>query len=112
MKRILLTLCVITVLSFVYNYQKPLMETNQAIHQAEIHLIAPPEEVKASFPKVEDGKVPWKVKQTELTKCQGFWGGLMNKRKWEVEFVHGSQQITVVLNAYNGKFIEMYGPLN
>ncbi|MBD7908428.1 PepSY domain-containing protein [Sporosarcina gallistercoris] len=112
MKRILLTLCAITLFGFVYSYQKPIIETNQAIHQAKQYLVAPPEEWKVSFSKVEDEIVPWEVNRTELTKQQGFFWGLMNKRKWEVEFKYESQQVTVLLNAYTGEFVGIYGPLN
>lgn len=112
MKRIMLTICIITLFGFAYSYQKPTLETNQAIVQVNKHLVTPPEEWKASFPKVEDGIVPWKVNRTELTKRQGFWSGLTNERKWEVVLEYESKQVTVVLNAYTGEFIEMYGSLN
>ncbi|MGG0644554.1 hypothetical protein ABE021_11495 [Sporosarcina gallistercoris] len=112
MKRIILAICIITLFGFAYSYQKPILETNEAIDHAKKHLVTPPEEWKTSFPKEGEEIVSLKVNRTELTKHQGFWSGLMNKRKWEVVLEYESKQVTVVINAYTGEFVGMYGPLN
>ncbi|WP_025783467.1 hypothetical protein [Sporosarcina sp. D27] len=112
MKRILLAICVIALFGIAYTYQSPILETNQAIDQAKKHVVTPPEEWQASFPKVEEQVIPWKVIRVELVKRQGFWNELMNKQKWEVTMEYERMQATIVLNAYTGEFMEIYGPLN
>lgn len=112
MKRILLAICIIALFGIAYTYQSPILETNQAIYLAKKHLVTPPKEWQASFPKVKGQVVPWKVKRVELVKRRGFWCELMNMRKWEITMEYEGQEATVVLNAYTGEFIEIYGPLN
>lgn len=37
---------------------------------------------------------------------------LLNKREWEVTLEYEGQQAVVVINAYTGEFMEIYGLLN
>lgn len=93
-------------------HQTPVLETNQAIEEAKKHLVTPPEECQASFPKVTEQVFPWELKRVELVERKGFWSELMNERKWEITMEYEGRQATVVINAYTGEFIEIYGPLN
>ena len=47
-----------------------------------------------------------------LNQKNGFWNKLTNKKQWEVTVKYNGIQPTVVIDAYTGKFIDLYGPLN
>ncbi|WP_432355826.1 hypothetical protein [Sporosarcina sp. A2] len=112
MKKLILVICMIVLLGIAYAYQTPILDTNVAIEQAKKHLVTPPKEWQASFPKEEDGIVAWEVNKSVLTKRQGFWNGFTNKRNWEVTLVLEGSQVTLVMNATTGKLLDIYGSLN
>ncbi|WP_239431556.1 PepSY domain-containing protein [Sporosarcina sp. ACRSL] len=39
-------------------------------------------------------------------------GRFFNRYKWEITVIYNGKEPTVVIDAYSGKFIEIYGPLS
>ncbi|MER2079682.1 MAG: PepSY domain-containing protein [Psychrobacillus psychrotolerans] len=47
-----------------------------------------------------------------LAQKQGYWNEITNNMKWEVTIKYTGQELTIVMDAYTGEFINLYGPLN
>lgn len=110
MKKIVLGLVAIILMTFLYLYQSPIMNTVEAIIKAEKHLQNPPEEWAKSIPNVDLKKVPIENVSAVLQQKGGFWNQLTNRMQWEVTIKYSGIQPTVVMDAYTGKFIDIYGP--
>lgn len=95
-----------------YQYQKPILETDEAIAIAKEHLQNPPEEWGDSFSDVQVQSVQVEDIEIFLTQKEGLFNKLTNKRQWNVTIKAKDKSPTVVFNAYNGEFIDIYGPLN
>lgn len=52
------------------------------------------------------------VISVNLIPKQGFWNKLTNKMQWEVQLEYNGTSPTFVMDAYTGKFIDIYGLLN
>ena len=97
---------------FLYQYQSPIMSTGEAIFSAEKHLQSPPKEWEKSISYVNLKELPIENVSAFLNQKNGFWNKLTNKKQWEVTVKYNGIEPTVVIDAYTGKFIDLYGPLN
>lgn len=88
------------------------MSTAEAIVRAENHLQNPPKEWGNSFSDHEWSDTPLENIDVLLTQKKNFWSNLTNKMKWEVTIRNEGTEQTVVMDAYTGKLIEIYGLLN
>ncbi len=111
MKKFILGLLVIMAISF-YQSQKPIMSTGEAKLKAEEHLQNPSKEWGDSIPKVDVKSLSSEAVETSLRIKRGFYYGLTNQRQWEVTIKYQGMEPTVVMDAYTGELIEIYGPLN
>ncbi|MGB2872872.1 PepSY domain-containing protein [Psychrobacillus psychrotolerans] len=111
MKKILIGLVVTLVMFFLYFYQSPIISTGEAITNAEKYLLNPPQEWKnsVSFSGLEE--IPPENISVYLTPKPGYWNQITNKMNWEVTIKHNVQESTIVMDAYTGEFINLYGPL-
>ena len=112
MKKILLGLVVVMAMIFLYLYQSPIMSTGDAIVKAEKHLQNPPKEWRKSISYVDIKEIPIENVSVSLNKKSGFWNDLTNRKQWEVTIKYDGSKPTVVIDAYTGDFIDLYGPLN
>jgi len=112
LKKILLGLVVIMAMIFLYLYQSPVMSTGEAITSAEKHLQNPPKEWRKSISNVDLKGNPIENVSAFLNQKNGFWNELTNRKQWEVTIKYNGIEPTVVIDAYTGKFIDLYGPLN
>jgi hypothetical protein len=97
---------------FLYLYQLPIMTTGEAIFKAEEHLKNPPEEWKKSDTYLELKEIPPDNIRAYLNQKRGFWNELTNRKQWEVTIKFNGKEPTVIMDAYTGKFIDLYGPMN
>ncbi|MFZ0447522.1 MAG: PepSY domain-containing protein [Bacillus sp. (in: firmicutes)] len=112
MKKILLGLVVVMAMSFLYIYQSPIMSTGDAIVSAEKHLQNPPKEWRKSTSNADLKEIPIANSSVFLNQKSGFWNELTNRKQWEVTIKYNGSEPTIVIDAYTGKFIDLYGPLN
>ena len=111
LKKILLGLGVILTMLFLYLYQAPVMSTGEAIIKAEVHLKNPPEEWK-EISNVDLKENPPDKISTSLNQKDGIWNRITNRKQWEVTIKFSGAEPTVIMDAYTGKIIDIYGPLN
>ena len=88
------------------------MSTDDAIISAEKHLQSPPKEWGKSLSYVDLKEISIENVSASLNQRNGFWNKLTNKKQWEVTVKYNGIEPTVVIDAYTGKFIDLYGPLN
>lgn len=112
LKKLLLGLVIIMAMIFLYSYQSPIMSTGEAIASAEKHLQNPPKEWEKSFSSFDWNEIPLENISASLNQKNDFWSNLTNRMTWEVTIKNNGQEPTVVIDAYTGKFIDIYGPLN
>lgn len=112
MKKLLAGLVIIIAMIVPYSYQLPIMSTAEAIDRAEKHLQNPPKEWGNSFADYDWSDTPLENIDVSLTQKKNFWSNLTNKMKWEVTIRNEGTEQTVVMDAYTGKLIEIYGLLN
>ena len=112
MKKIFLGLVVVITMIFLYLYQSPILSTGEAIFSAEKHLQSPPEEWGKSISYVDLKETPIENVSAFLNQKNGFWNKLTNRKQWEVTVSYNGIEPTVVIDAYTGEFIDLYGSLN
>jgi hypothetical protein len=113
LKRFVLGVVIVLMLFFVYEYQKPIITSDTIVRKAIECINHPPESLHIKYsspPKVTlKGVQSWK---TDLDDKGGFFNNLTNKREWRVTLIINETDTTVKMNAYNGKCLGIYGPLN
>lgn len=112
MKKLVFSLTILIAMIFLYSYQMPIMSTSEAIASAEKHLQNPPNEWGKTFSSVDWNDTPLENVSATLSQKNNFWNNLTNKMNWEVTIKHNGQEPTVVIDAYTGKLIDIYGPVN
>ncbi|MDF2066518.1 PepSY domain-containing protein [Bacillus sp. Cr_A10] len=112
MKKILIGLVGTLVMFFLYFYQSPIISTGEAINKAEKYLLNPPEEWRKSISFNGLEEIPPENISVNLTPKHGYWNEMTNKMKWEVTIKYTGQESTIVMDAYTGELINLYGPLN
>lgn len=112
MKKIIIGLVVTLIMSFLYFYQSPILSTGEVINKAEKYFLNPPEEWKNSISFNDLEEIPPENISVNLAQKQGYWNEITNNMKWEVTIKYTGQELTIVMDAYTGEFINLYGPLN
>ena len=74
---------------FLYLYKLPIMSTEEATISAEKHLQNPPKEWGKSIPYVDLEEIPIESVSVLLSKKNGFWNELTNRKQWEVTVKKG-----------------------
>lgn len=112
LKKILIGLGVTLVILFLYFYQSPIISTGEAVNNAEKYLLNPPEEWRNSISFNGLEEIPPENISVHLIQKNGYWNEITNKMLWEVTIKYNGQESTIVMDAYTGEFINLYGPLN
>jgi len=112
LKRIFFGLLIIMAICFSYFYQIPIMGIGEATIKAVEHLQTPPEELKVSIPYVELKDISPESINAHLKRRDGLLNKLTNRQQWEITINYQGIEPTVVMDAYTGKYIDMYRPLN
>ncbi|WOV83049.1 PepSY domain-containing protein [Sporosarcina jeotgali] len=112
MKKLLLSLIIIMIMIFLYSYQYPIMSNEEAIASAKKYLQYQEEEKSKSLEKTDWNNTPSENISVSLHQKNGFWNKLTNKMEWEVTLTYQKQYPMVLIDAYTGKLIGVYGPSN
>ena len=111
MKRALLIILTLLALISAYQYQKPILTTEEAIVKAYEYLLDPPEGYGDDLIPNKDLEDMWPI-HTRLSIKHGFFSEMVNRRSWEVTFRYEGKEPMVIMDAITGEFIMIYGPLN
>ncbi|MFC5603596.1 hypothetical protein [Sporosarcina koreensis] len=111
MKKALIVILMLLALISAYQYQKPILTTEEAIVQAYEYLLDPPDGYGDNLIPTKELEEMWPV-HTRLTMKHGFYSEMVNRRSWEVTFKYDGKEPMVILDAITGEFIMIYGPLN
>jgi hypothetical protein len=112
MKKIIYVVLLTMVLLFLYNYQKPILTTEEAVVQAYIHLKNPPKGVEIEKIEMELRDIPASNIELKLHSKAGSFNEFFNRRQWEVTVAYRDLKPTIVMDASTGKLLEITGPLN
>lgn len=112
LKKLLIGLSIFLIMIFLYSYQKPIISSEKAIASAKLYLQNQEEAMSKSLEKFDWTNTPSENISVSLNQKYDFWSKLTNKVDWEVRINYQGQEPTVIINAYTGKLIEIYGPLN
>lgn len=112
MKKYIFLLFIVIIIILVFQYQRPIMDSAEAIDYAVTCLSNPPEELGIFPYDIDLESMPLENIFTNLTEQEGFYNQFMNKRLWEVRLILNEEVPTVVMDAYSGKCISVYGPVN
>jgi len=96
---------------FLYFQQPPIITAGEAINNAEKYLLNPPEEWKNSISFNGLEEIPPENISVYLIPKHGYWNEITNKLQWEVTIKYNGQESTIVMDAYTGEFLNLYGPL-
>ena len=89
-----------------------MISSDEALIYAEKYLLSPPEEWGISFSFIGLEEVPEENIHVYLSQKHGFWNELFNRMQWEVTIKSSEMEPTVVIDAYTGDFIDLFGPFN
>ena len=108
---IVLAMVIAITILFAYQYQKPILTTQEAIVQAYEYLLSPPEGFGDDLIPKKDLEEMWPI-HTSLTVRHGFYYKVVNRRSWEVTFRYDGKEPTVIIDAITGEYIMIYGPMS
>ena len=102
---------VFLIICFAYEYQKPILTTVEATDYAVLCLNVPPKELGIKAVDINFDDIT--LKKLSIDTKSGFFNQYTNKRDLSITLktINGEEP-TVKINAYNGKCIEVTGPLN
>ncbi|QOV12631.1 hypothetical protein [Viridibacillus arvi] len=111
LKKLIYGLLLALVMIFAYQYQKPILETGRVLAKVEEH-IKNQEIGGEDFSDIKIKDLSPKDIDMFLTKKEGFFNRLTNQQQWHITVDYKGSSPTIVLDAYDGKFIRTYGPLD
>ena len=110
MKNKLIWICLLLVI--VYFYRPLILDTKDAVLIAEMYLNNPPEHTYIAPINVNVMELAGEHIQTQLYNQTGMFNQLFNRMQWEVTLQFEYRSSTVVIDAHNGKLIQIIGGLN
>ncbi|WP_312476169.1 hypothetical protein [Neobacillus sp.] len=110
MKKEVFRILVILINCFAYAYQKPIMTTGKATDYAFLCLNFPPKEL--GIKAVDINFFDVKLEKLSIDTKSGFFNQFTNQRELRVTLkTKNGEEPTIRMDAYNGKCLEVTGPL-
>ena len=111
LKKSVFIILVFIIICFAYEYQKPILTTEEATNYAVLCLNVPPKELGIKALDINFDDIT--LKQLSIDTKNGFFNQHTNKRDLSITLkTKNGEEPTVKINAYNGKCLEVTGPLN
>ena len=112
MKKIVIILVTALIVCFLYFYKSPIISTDVALNNAEKYLLNPPKEWSNSISfkgleELTDENISMYLEQK-----QGLWNEITNRMQWEVTIKSSEIELTILMDAHTGKFIDFVGGFN
>lgn len=110
MKKNILLYALLTFLlaAVAFLYQKPILTTDEAAMRAEGILKNPPAEWGNANLDAELKVMPENISANLVVSK----GRFFSRYQWEITVRYNDRMPTVIIDAYNGKYIDIYGPLS
>ncbi|MGG0669126.1 hypothetical protein [Sporosarcina koreensis] len=108
---IVIAIVLVLAILFSYQYQKPILTTEEAIVQAYEYLLDPPDGYGDDLIPTKEIEEMWPT-LTRLSLKHGFYSEMVNRRSWEVTFEYDGKEPTVIIDAITGDLIMITGPMN
>lgn len=111
LKKAVFGILVFLILCFAYVYQKPILTTVEATDYSVLCLNVPPKELGIKAFDINFDDIT--LEKLSIDKKSGFFNRFTNQREVSVTLktINGEEP-TVRMDAYNGKCLEVTGPLN
>jgi|GEM_PF-2442412 len=89
-----------------------MLDTKDAVLKAEMYLNNPPEHTYIAPINVNVMELEGEQIHTQLHNQTGMFNQLFNRMQWEITFQFEYQGPTVIIDAHNGKLIQIIGAMN
>ncbi|WHY77325.1 hypothetical protein QNH20_25170 [Neobacillus sp. WH10] len=110
LKKNVFCILVLLIICFTYEYQKPILTTGEAIDNAFLCLVFPPE--RLGIKAVDINYYDITLEKLSIDKKSGFFNKFTNQRELSVTLkTKNGEEPTVRIDAYNGKCLEVTDPL-
>ena len=110
-KKSFFKILVFLVICFAFAYQKPILTTGEATDSAVLCLNVPPKELGIEAVDVNFDDIM--LKNLSIDTKSGFFNQITNQRVLSVTLkTKNGDEPTIRMDAYNGKCLEVTGPLN
>ncbi|MDR7080676.1 hypothetical protein J2Y03_005767 [Neobacillus niacini] len=110
-KKEVFCILVFLIIWFAYVYQKPIMTTEKATGYAVLCLNVPPKELGIKAVDINFDDII--MEKLSIDTKNGFFNQFTNQRELSVTLkTKNGEEPTVRMDAYNGKCLEVTGPLN
>ena len=110
-KKTVFIILIFLIIFFAYEYQKPILTNEEATNYAVLCLNVPPKDLGIKAVKINFDDIT--LKQLSIDTKNGFFYQYTNKRDLSLTLkTKNGEEPTVKINAYNGKCLEVTGPLN
>jgi hypothetical protein len=111
LKKAVFGILVFLIICFAYVYQKPILTTGEATDYSVLCLNAPPKELGIKAVNINFDDIT--LEKFSIDKKSGFFNQFTNQRELSVTLkTRNGEEPTVRMDAYNGKCLEVTGPLN
>lgn len=111
LKKTAFKIVVFLIICFAYVYQKPILTTGEAADSAVLCLNVPPKELGIEAVGVNFDEIT--LKKLSIDTKSGFFNQITNQRVLSVTLKNKiGEEPTIRMDAYNGKCLEVTGPLN
>lgn len=111
LKNAVFRILVLFIICFAYAYQKPIFTTGKATENAALCLQYPPKRLGIKAVDINWDDI--KQEKFSIDKKSGFFNQITNQRELSVTLkTKNGEELTVKMDAYNGRCLEVTGPLN
>ncbi len=113
MKKAGITILVLAIMVFLFEHQKPVLSTSEAVIQTVKCLNDPPGDLGIQPMNIKvESLTSEHISKTHLVEKSGLWNNITNRREWEITLHFNGKHTTVIVDAYTGECVSVYGPLS
>jgi len=111
LKKLVFKILVFLTICFAYVYQKPILTTEEATDNAVLCLNVPPKALGIKAFDINFDDIT--LEKFSINTKSGFFNQFTNQRELSVTLkTKNGEESTIRMDAYNGKCLEVTGPLN
>ncbi|MFJ5791205.1 hypothetical protein ACIQXW_01515 [Lysinibacillus sp. NPDC097162] len=96
-------------LLLLYFYKTPMLDTKDAVLKAEMYLNNPPQHTYTAQMNVNVKELTTEQINTQLHNQTGMLNRMFNRKEWVIMLQFDNRNPTVVIDAHNGKLIQIIG---
>jgi hypothetical protein len=110
-KKAVFRILLLLIICFAFAYQKPILPTGKATEYAALCLQSPPKRLGINTVEINWDDI--KPEKFSIDKKRGFLNQITNQRELSVTLkTKKGEELTVMMDAYNGRCLEVTGPFN